>query len=93
MVNAPQDQYSDAGSSALVTQQTMNYAPDMMQMQAGSPDPQSSSHAQAMYSKRQGPIRAAHLTIDQEDDPKSAQNVGNKKMSAGLPTHVQLKQR
>lgn len=91
MVNAPQDQYSDAGSSALVTQQTMNYAPEMMQ--AGSPDPQSSSHAHSMYSKRQGPIRAAHLTIDQEDDPKSAQNVGNKKMSAGLPTHVQLKQR
>ena len=54
-------------------------------------DQQNTSHPHSMYNRRPGPIRAAHLTINQ--DQKSQQNVGNKKMSAGLPTHVQLKQR
>lgn len=68
-------------ASASVTQ-TMNYAvmPET--------DQQNTSHPHSMYSKRQGPIRAAHLTINQD---QKSQNVGNKKMSQGLPTHVQLK--
>jgi len=65
----------------------MNYTPDV-----GATEQQSSSHAHSMYTKRQGPIRAAHLTIDQHESAHQ-NNVGNKKMSAGLPTHVQLKQR
>ena len=69
----------------MVTQQMTGYA--VMQ----DSDQQLTSHPHSMYNKRQGPVRAAHLTINQE--PKSQQNVGNKKMSAGLPTHVQLKQR
>jgi len=42
-----------------------------------------------MYNgKRQGPVRAAHLKIPEEQK----QSVGGKKMSAQLPTSVHLKQ-
>ena len=53
-------------------------------------DPQVASTPHSMYSnKRHGPIRAAHLTLNQEPNKSQSPNVvGNKKMSAGLPTHV-----
>ena len=75
----------------MVTQQPMNYT--VMPETAGSVnDPQVTSTPHSMYNnsaKRHGPIRAAHLTISQEPNKSQSPNVvGNKKMSAGLPTHV-----
>ena len=46
------------------------------------------THPHSLYSE-QRPIKAAHLKMPSEE---IRQQVGQKKMSAGLPTNVQLKQ-
>ena len=72
----------DAGNTTQT--QTMGYT----QLQAQEQQLATQPHSMYNGGKRQGPVRAAHLKVPEEQK----QSVGNKKMSAQLPTSVQLKQ-